>query len=153
MGYQAELFSHQMLTTPSTLPLLTSMLFHIRELSVYVFVCLDRALDVSMLYGGPAHVKLIAEWEPEVKARVFGVVEDEVPKPHESVLELRQFYLQPLSATLDDCLKIYTKEETVMTNTYYSDVVLIVNYLYSSTVRTHGSVLIVSTNSKMPPRR
>lgn len=66
-----------------------------------------------MLYGGPAHVKLVAEWEPEVKARVFGVVSDELPDPHHSVLELQRLYQQPLTASLDDCLQIYTKEETV----------------------------------------
>lgn len=74
---------------------------------------LYRALHVSMLYGGPAHVKLVAEWEPEVKARVFGIVPDEIPEPHQSVVELQQVYHQPLTASLDDCLKIYTKEETV----------------------------------------
>lgn len=66
-----------------------------------------------MLYGGPAHIKLVAEWEPEMKARIFGVVADEVPEPHNSVVELQRIYQQPLTASLDDCLKIYTKEETV----------------------------------------
>lgn len=72
-----------------------------------------RALHVSMLYGGPAHIKLVAEWEPEVKAKVFGVVADDIPEPHQSVQELRQCYQQPLTANLHDCLNIYTKEETV----------------------------------------
>ena len=66
-----------------------------------------------MLYGGPAHIKLVAEWDPEVKARVFGVVADDVPEPHHSVVDLQQEYQHPLTASLDDCLKIYTKEETV----------------------------------------
>lgn len=66
-----------------------------------------------MLYGGPSHVKLVAEWEPEIKARLFGVVPDEVPAPHQSVVELQELYKQPLQASLSDCLKIYTKEETV----------------------------------------
>lgn len=68
---------------------------------------------MSMLYGGPAHIKIVTEWEPEIKARVFGVVPDEVPEPHLSVMELQEIYRQPLTATLGDCLKIYTKEETV----------------------------------------
>ena len=68
---------------------------------------------MSMLYGGPAHIKIVAEWEPETKASVFGVVPDEVPEPHESASELRQYYQQPLQATLEDCLRIYTKEERV----------------------------------------
>lgn len=58
-------------------------------------------------------MKLVAEWEPEIKARLFGVVPDELPAPHQSVLELQELYQQPLAASLSDCLKIYTKEETV----------------------------------------
>ena len=69
-----------------------------------------------MLYGGPAHIKIVAEWEPEVKARIFGVVADEVPEPHQSVIELQRIYQRPLTASLDDCLKIYTQEETVGTD-------------------------------------
>lgn len=74
---------------------------------------ITRALEVSMLYGGPAHLKLIAEWEMETKANVFGVVPDVIPEPHESVNELIQVYQQPLQCSLTDCLHIYTKEETV----------------------------------------
>ena len=76
-------------------------------------LCCCRALHVSMLYGGPAHIKLVAEWEPETKASVFGVVPDQVPDPHSSVMELRQSYQQPMNVTLSDCLGIYTQEETV----------------------------------------
>ena len=66
-----------------------------------------------MLYGGPAHLKLVAEWEMETKANVFGVVPEIIPDPHDSVMELRQLYQQPLQCSLSDCLHIYTKEETV----------------------------------------
>jgi len=80
-----------------------------------------------MLYGGPSHIKLVAEWEPSVKARVFGVVPEIIPEPHPSVQQLREVYQQPLTASLQDCLNIYTKEETVTartkidptTNAYY----------------------------------
>ena len=34
-----------------------------------------------MLYGGPTHLKGIAEWEMETKANVFGVVPDIIPDP------------------------------------------------------------------------
>ena len=74
-----------------------------------------------MLYGGPAHIKLVAEWEPETKAGVFGVVPDDVPEPHESASELRQYYQQPLEVTLHDCLQIYTQEETVSLDTIFSN--------------------------------
>ena len=66
-----------------------------------------------MLYGAPAHIKIVAEWEPETKASVFGIVPDEIPEPHESARELREYYCRPLEASLQDCLQIYTKEETV----------------------------------------
>lgn len=68
---------------------------------------------MSILYGGPAHIKLICEWEPETKAHVFGVIPDQVPEYHDSVMELRRYYQQPLQTTLTDSLKIYTREETV----------------------------------------
>ncbi len=70
---------------------------------------------MSLLYGGPAHIKIVAEWEPETKAGVFGVVPDLVPQPHESVASLRDMYQAPLETSLRDCLKIYTREETVST--------------------------------------
>ena len=68
---------------------------------------------MSMLYGGPAHIKVVAEWEPETKASVFGVVPEEVPEPDDSVTKLRELYQQPLQATLDDALRMYTREEIV----------------------------------------
>ena len=66
-----------------------------------------------MLYGGPTHLKVIAEREMETKANVFGVVPDIISDPHESVMELRHMCQQPLQCSLSDCLHIYTKEETV----------------------------------------
>ena len=77
---------------------------------------LRRAMHVSMLYGGPAHIKVVCEWEPETKAQVFGVIPDPVPEPHDSVTELRHYYYQPLQTNLTDCLNIYTREETVSLN-------------------------------------
>lgn len=71
-----------------------------------------------MFYGGPSHIKVVAEWDPEVKARVFGVVPDEVPEPHQSVMDLQQVYQKPLTASLDDCLRIYTEEETVTNSSH-----------------------------------
>ena len=72
-----------------------------------------RAIHVSLIYGGPAHIKLVAEWEPDTKAGVFGSVPDLIPQPHDSVGELRELYQSPLETSLRDCLKIYTREETV----------------------------------------
>ena len=72
-----------------------------------------RSLSVSTLYGGPAHIKIVAEWEPETKAGIFGVVPDEVPEMHASAKELNDFYRQPLEASLQDCLQMYTREEIV----------------------------------------
>lgn len=44
---------------------------------------------------------------------MFGVIPDQVPEYHDSVMELRRYYQQPLQTTLTDSLKIYTREETV----------------------------------------
>lgn len=66
-----------------------------------------------MVYGGPAHIKLVCEWESDIKAHVFGAIPDLIPEPHESVMELRQYYNHPLQTSLTESLKIYTREETV----------------------------------------
>ena len=76
---------------------------------------------MSMLYGGPAHIKIVAEWEPDAKQQLFGVMADEVPEPHRSVQELWQCYQQPLTASLHECLSIYTKEETVSQQVHTCD--------------------------------
>ena len=81
-----------------------------------------------MLYGGPTHLKVIAEWEMETKANVFGVVPEIIPDPHDSVMELRQLYQQPLQCSLSDCLHIYTKEETVSVESIKSYTRLAVRY-------------------------
>ena len=65
----------------------------------------------------------------ETKANVFGVVPDIIPDPHESVMELRQMYQQPLQCSLSDCLHIHTKEETVSVKN--SRVELLCIYIYA----------------------
>jgi hypothetical protein len=71
----------------------------------------DKAMNVSMVYGGPTHIKLVCEWEPETKAAVFGVIPDQHPEPHESVTELRQYYEQPLQTSLTDSLNLHQRRD------------------------------------------
>ncbi|XP_048104530.1 ubiquitin carboxyl-terminal hydrolase 43a [Alosa alosa] len=70
----------------------------------------DRALKLCAS-GGPAHVKLIIEWEHKVKECLFGNIQEEVVKDMESVRVQQQQHLQQHSCTLDECFQLYTKEE------------------------------------------
>ncbi|XP_055368199.1 ubiquitin carboxyl-terminal hydrolase 43a isoform X2 [Betta splendens] len=70
----------------------------------------DRALKFCGP-GGPAHVKLVIEWEPKTKECVFGSIQEEVVKDAESVRNQQQQHLQQHNCTLDECFQLYTKEE------------------------------------------
>ncbi|KAJ8404243.1 hypothetical protein AAFF_G00340160 [Aldrovandia affinis] len=70
----------------------------------------DRALKFCRP-GGPPHVKLIVEWDPKIKERVFGSIQEEVVQDAESVRSQHQQHLQQHSCTLDECFQLYTKEE------------------------------------------
>ncbi|KAI1884095.1 hypothetical protein AGOR_G00222860 [Albula goreensis] len=70
----------------------------------------DRALKFCGP-GGPPHVKLIVEWDPKIKERVFGSIQEEVVQDAESVRSQHQQHLQQHSCTLDECFQLYTKEE------------------------------------------
>uniref|UniRef100_A0A3Q0RQV5 ubiquitinyl hydrolase 1 n=1 Tax=Amphilophus citrinellus TaxID=61819 RepID=A0A3Q0RQV5_AMPCI len=61
--------------------------------------------------GGPPHVKLVIEWELSTKECLFGSIQEEVVKDAESVRNQQQQHLQQHSCTLDECFKLYTKEE------------------------------------------
>ncbi|KAJ8254263.1 hypothetical protein COCON_G00208750 [Conger conger] len=70
----------------------------------------DRALKFCRP-GGPPHVKLIVEWDPMIKERVFGNLQEEVVLDAESVRSQHEQHLQQPSCTLDECFQLYTKEE------------------------------------------
>uniref|UniRef100_A0A674J9N3 ubiquitinyl hydrolase 1 n=1 Tax=Terrapene triunguis TaxID=2587831 RepID=A0A674J9N3_9SAUR len=70
----------------------------------------DRALQFSGL-GGPPHVKLVVEWDPNTKERLFGSIQEEVVQDTESVRLQQQAHQQQHSCTLDECFQLYTKEE------------------------------------------
>uniref|UniRef100_A0A8C4GFW7 ubiquitinyl hydrolase 1 n=1 Tax=Dicentrarchus labrax TaxID=13489 RepID=A0A8C4GFW7_DICLA len=70
----------------------------------------DRALKFCGP-GGPAHVKLVIEWEHKTKECLFGSIQEEVVKDAESVRNQQQQHLQQHSCTLDECFQLYTKEE------------------------------------------
>uniref|UniRef100_A0A8C3IXB8 ubiquitinyl hydrolase 1 n=1 Tax=Chrysemys picta bellii TaxID=8478 RepID=A0A8C3IXB8_CHRPI len=70
----------------------------------------DRALQFGGL-GGPPHVKLVVEWDPNTKERLFGSIQEEVVQDTESVRLQQQAHQQQHSCTLDECFQLYTKEE------------------------------------------
>ncbi|XP_053310102.1 ubiquitin carboxyl-terminal hydrolase 43 isoform X2 [Spea bombifrons] len=69
----------------------------------------DRALQLNGA-GGPPHVKLVIEWDPRTKERLFGSIQEEVVQDAESV-RAQQLEHQQQSCTLDECFQLYTKEE------------------------------------------
>ncbi|XP_015264333.1 PREDICTED: ubiquitin carboxyl-terminal hydrolase 43-like, partial [Gekko japonicus] len=70
----------------------------------------DRALHFGGP-GGPAHVKLVVEWDVDSKERLFGNIQEEVVEDAESVRLKQQLHQQQPSCTLDECFQLYTKEE------------------------------------------
>ncbi|XP_062826773.1 ubiquitin carboxyl-terminal hydrolase 43 isoform X2 [Anolis carolinensis] len=70
----------------------------------------DRVLQFSGP-GGPAHVKLVIEWDVSTKESLFGNIQEEVVEDAESVRMKQQLHLQQHSCTLDECFQLYTKEE------------------------------------------
>ncbi|XP_069510673.1 ubiquitin carboxyl-terminal hydrolase 43 [Ambystoma mexicanum] len=71
----------------------------------------DRALKFCGA-GGPAHVKLVVEWETKTKERLFGNIQEEVVQDAESVRTQQAAHQQlQHSCTLDECFQLYTKEE------------------------------------------
>uniref|UniRef100_A0A452GNC2 ubiquitinyl hydrolase 1 n=1 Tax=Gopherus agassizii TaxID=38772 RepID=A0A452GNC2_9SAUR len=70
----------------------------------------DRALQFGGP-GGPPHVKLVVEWDPNAKERLFGSIQEEVVQDTESVRLQQQAHQQQHSCTLDECFQLYTKEE------------------------------------------
>ncbi|XP_078510809.1 ubiquitin carboxyl-terminal hydrolase 43 [Lissotriton helveticus] len=71
----------------------------------------DRALQFCGA-GGPPHVKLLVEWEPKTKERLFGNIQEEVVQDADSVRGQQQVHQQQQhSCTLDECFQLYTKEE------------------------------------------
>ncbi|XP_077183640.1 ubiquitin carboxyl-terminal hydrolase 43 isoform X2 [Paroedura picta] len=70
----------------------------------------DRALRFGGP-GGPAHVKLVVEWDVNTKECLFGNIQEEVVEDAESVRLKQQLHQQQHSCTLDECFQLYTKEE------------------------------------------
>ncbi|KAF2906037.1 hypothetical protein ILUMI_00139, partial [Ignelater luminosus] len=74
---------------------------------------IDQALALCSEEGGPPHVKLVLEWTPDSKAAIIADDTD-VVEEHSSVKQLKAQALQggaPL--TLEECLRHYTKAETL----------------------------------------
>lgn len=70
----------------------------------------DRVLSMFGEEFGPQHLKLIAEWNPEVKETVIQDDAENVME-HGSVNRVRSSAAQPVTVSLDECFQLYTQEE------------------------------------------
>ncbi|XP_064600915.1 ubiquitin carboxyl-terminal hydrolase 43-like isoform X2 [Liolophura sinensis] len=73
----------------------------------------DRALSfyTSNKQGyGPAHLKLVVEWDANRKEGLVVCDEDRVEE-HSSVYQVRQAQQKPAGASLEECFQLYTQEE------------------------------------------
>ncbi|XP_069809026.1 ubiquitin carboxyl-terminal hydrolase 43 [Dendropsophus ebraccatus] len=99
------------------------VIFHIRVLGAPASSCYLSSKDARPLQhpsvsralqlcgtGGPPHVKLAIEWDPKIKERLFGNIQEEVVQDDESVRS-QQLDHQQQTCTLDECFQLYTKEE------------------------------------------
>ncbi|XP_060595230.1 ubiquitin carboxyl-terminal hydrolase 31-like isoform X2 [Ruditapes philippinarum] len=71
---------------------------------------IDRALSIYNDDYGPTHIKFVIEWDPEMKKRLVDDDEDYVEE-HPSVHKARLNQQQPSYVSLEECLKLFTKEE------------------------------------------
>ncbi|XP_059472470.1 ubiquitin carboxyl-terminal hydrolase 43 [Neocloeon triangulifer] len=72
----------------------------------------DQALALCPEDGGPAHLKLVLEWEAKAKE---SVIADDSEQEEElaSVRELKNFTEESRTATLEECFKLYTQDEVL----------------------------------------
>ncbi|KAK3579493.1 hypothetical protein CHS0354_028312 [Potamilus streckersoni] len=70
----------------------------------------ERALSTYGEEYGPQHVKLVVEWSTVVKMRVVRYDDDPVEE-HSTVHKVRLSQQQPTDISLDECFKLFTREE------------------------------------------
>ncbi|KAK7113174.1 hypothetical protein V1264_012513 [Littorina saxatilis] len=70
----------------------------------------DRVLTMFGEEFGPQHVKLIVEWEPEIKRAIIEDDEEHTME-HASVNKVRSVAQQPVTVSLNECFQLYTQEE------------------------------------------
>ncbi|XP_048846741.1 ubiquitin carboxyl-terminal hydrolase 31 isoform X1 [Brienomyrus brachyistius] len=70
----------------------------------------ERAYKACGL-GGPAHVKVVVEWDKDTRDYLFGSSEEEYIPDADSVRLHRELHSQPQACTLAHCFQLYTKEE------------------------------------------
>ncbi|WAQ96183.1 UBP31-like protein [Mya arenaria] len=71
---------------------------------------IDRAMATYREDYGSSHVKFVVEWDTATKQRIVDNDKDVVDE-HSSVHKARLSLTQPSSVSLDDCLRLFTKEE------------------------------------------
>lgn len=73
---------------------------------------LDQALALCSEDGGPAHVKLILEWDSDSKQSLIAD-DGDIVEEHSSVKQLRAQDMHGAPLTLEECLRDYTGAETL----------------------------------------
>ncbi|CAH1793607.1 unnamed protein product [Owenia fusiformis] len=70
----------------------------------------DRALSVQKPDSGPAHVKLIVEWDSVTKQNMVASGDESIEQ-EESVSRVKLDQQQPVIGSLDECFNLYTQAE------------------------------------------
>ncbi|XP_027046488.1 ubiquitin carboxyl-terminal hydrolase 31-like [Pocillopora damicornis] len=76
----------------------------------------DRALLSCGSGSGPKHIKVMAEWDQETRVSfVKSSVLQERPEEHRSVREVESLHNSSHNVDLEDCFRLYTKDEKLGT--------------------------------------
>ncbi|XP_076448871.1 uncharacterized protein LOC143285455 [Babylonia areolata] len=70
----------------------------------------DRVLSMFGDEFGPQHLKLIVEWEREIKEAVIEDDQEHIME-HSSVNRVRSLAQHPVTVSLEECFELYTQEE------------------------------------------
>ncbi|XP_077980772.1 ubiquitin carboxyl-terminal hydrolase 43-like [Glandiceps talaboti] len=71
----------------------------------------ERMMSVSSEEGGPIHVKMLLEWEVDIRDCLSPTILSDQIVEDESVKQERDALEEPVNGSLADCFKLYTQEE------------------------------------------
>eukprot|EP00118_Oscarella_pearsei_P009789 m.57193 g.57193 ORF g.57193 m.57193 type:complete len:172 (+) comp34695_c0_seq3:377-892(+) len=71
----------------------------------------DRAKTLCHPGSGPPHIKVVVEWNEQVKTRLLDERSWPRPVEHESLRHVTATGNQPDAVTLEECFQLYTSEE------------------------------------------
>nr|XP_006819196.1 PREDICTED: ubiquitin carboxyl-terminal hydrolase 31-like [Saccoglossus kowalevskii] len=71
----------------------------------------ERMMTISSDEGGPTHVKILLEWEVDIRDCLSDVILNDTILEGESVKKVKEALDEPINGSLADCFKLYTQEE------------------------------------------